>query len=70
VSLEDICSVERLLVGGPRARAKRAGYGALVVRQSVAVLVVLASKALDVIFAAFDGTLLRPLLLVGEHMFR
>lgn len=68
VSLEYICSVERLFGRRPRARAEAANHGALVVGQCVAVLVVFAGKTLDVVFAGLDGTLLGSLILVSEHV--
>lgn len=68
VPLEDIGAVERLLRSRAGSRTETAHHGTLVVSQGVAVLVVLASEALDVILAGLDGTLLGSLVLVGEHV--
>lgn len=68
VSLEDISPVEALLCGAAAARAETADHGALVVRQGVSVLVVLASKALGVVFTGWDWALLWTFILVREHM--
>lgn len=43
-------------------------HGALVVGESVAILVVLASKAFDVILACLDRALFRAFVLVSEHV--
>lgn len=68
VSLEDICAVERLLSRGARSGTEATDHGALVVGQGVAVLVILASKPLDVVFTRHDGALLGSLSLVSEHV--
>ena len=68
MSLEDISTIEALFSSGARARAEAADHGALVVRQGVPVLVVLARKALDVVLACLDGALLGAFRLVREHV--
>lgn len=68
VSLEDICAVERLLSRGARSGTEATDHSALVVGQGVAVLVILASKPLDVVFTRHDGALLGSLSLVSEHV--
>ena len=66
--LEDIRTVEALLSRAARAWTETAYHGSLVVRQCVAVLVVLAREAFGVVFASRDRTLLRALILVCEHV--
>ena len=68
MTFEHICAIETLLQRGAGTRAETANHRALVVRQGVAVLVVLASKALDVVVAGGDRTLLWTFQLMGEHM--
>lgn len=68
MALEHVGAVEGLLGSGARAGAEATDHGALVMGQGVAVLVVLASKALDVVLAGLDGALLGALRLVGEHV--
>lgn len=66
--LEDVCSVEALLGSRARARTEPTDHGTLVVGQSVSILVVFACEALEVVFTGDNGTLLRSLGLVGEHV--
>ena len=61
MTLEYVGTIEALLNRRARPGAKVAHHGALVVGQSVAVLIILASKALLVIFARDNWTLLWPL---------
>lgn len=68
VSLEDVGAVKRLLGGRPRSGAEATDHVALVVRQGMTVLVILASKPLNVVLACRDGALLRALSLMGEHV--
>lgn len=68
MTLENICAIETLLQRGAGTRAETANHRALVVRQGVAVLVVLAGKALDVVIAGGDRTLLWTFQLMGEHV--
>jgi hypothetical protein len=68
MSLEHISAVKALLSCGPRARTEAANHGTLIMRQSVSVLVVLASKSLDMVLACLDGALLGSLSLVSEHV--
>jgi len=68
VTLKNVGAVERLLGRRAGARAEAADHRTLVVRQGVAVLVVLAREALGVVVAGRDGALLGPLGLVGEHV--
>lgn len=68
MSLEDICSVEALLCCTAASWAKATYHGAFVVGQGMSVLVVSSSKSLDVVLARWDGALLRPCLLVCEHV--
>lgn len=66
--LEDIGAIKALLRRRSRAWAETANHGSLVMRQSVPVFVVLACETLDVVLAGLDGTLLRSLSLMREHM--
>lgn len=68
VALEDVGAVKRLFGGRAGAGAETADHGALVMGQGVAVLVVLAREALDVVLAGLDGALFGALGLVGEHV--
>lgn len=68
MSLEDIGTVEALLCSRSTARAEAADHSALVVSESVPVLVVLPGEALDVVFAGRDRALLWPFVLVGKHV--
>jgi hypothetical protein len=68
MSLEDICAVEGLFCRRSGTRAETTYHGAFVVCESVPVLVVLPTKAFDVIIACLDGAFLGPLILVGEQM--
>lgn len=68
MSFEDIGSVEALLCGRAGARAKTADHGALVMGQSMSILVVLSGKALLVVFTCQDGTFLWSLGLVSQHV--
>ena len=68
MALEDVGAVEALFRGGAGARAETAYHCALVVGQGVAVLVVLAGKALDVVLAVQDRALLWSLGLVSQHV--
>jgi hypothetical protein len=68
VPFEDVRTVEALLNRAIGPRAESAHHGALIMYQSVPVLVVLASKAFGVVFACQDWALLRTLVLVCEHV--
>lgn len=68
MSLEDVCTIEALLRRTARTRAETAHHRALIMRQSVSILVVLASEAFGVVFAGWDGALLRSFILVSEHV--
>lgn len=68
VALEDVGAVEALFRGGTGARAETAYHGSFVVGQGVAVLVVLAGEALDVVLAVQDWALLWSLRLVSQHV--
>lgn len=68
VSLEDVGAVKRLLGRRPRSGAEATDHVALVVRQGMTVLVILASKPLNVVLASGDGALFRALSLMGEHV--
>lgn len=64
MALEHISAVEGLGMRGAGARAKGAHHGALVVSQGVAILVVLAGEAFDMVLACFDWTLFGAFFLV------
>jgi hypothetical protein len=64
MTLKDVCTIEALLGGTATTRAETADHRALVVREGMAVLVVLASKPFDVILAGRNGALHRTLILV------
>lgn len=68
MTLEDIGAIEALFRGGAGARAETAYHGPFVVGEGVAVLVVLAGEALDVVFAVQDWALLGSLRLVSQHV--
>lgn len=68
VALEDVCTIEALLRGGPRSRAEPTDHVSFVMGQSVPVLIVLASEAFLVISAGRNWTFLGSLRLVGKHM--
>jgi len=69
VTLEDIGAVEGLLTGSARARAETTNDGSLVVgSDEMSVAVILSGKATLVELASRDGTLLRTLVLVREHV--
>lgn len=68
VALENVRAVERLLVRGTWPWAEWADHGALVMGQGVAVLVVFPGETFGVVLAGFDGTLLRSLLHVCQHV--
>lgn len=68
VALEHIGAVEALLRRRAAARTETTDHSALVMCESVSVLVVLPGKALGVVLAGGDGALLGPLVLVGEHV--
>lgn len=68
VSFKDISAVESLLISSPKIRAEGACHAPLVMCQSMAVLVVFPCEPFDVVLASFNGTFLRALLLMGEHM--
>ena len=68
MTLEDVGSVEAFLGSRAGSRAESADHVALIMSQSVAVLVVLASKAFMVVSTRGDWALLWSLRLVGEHM--
>lgn len=66
--LEDIGSVKALLRCRSAARTEAADHSALVVCESVPVLVVLPCESLDVVLAGGDRALLRALAAVREHV--
>lgn len=66
--LEDVCSVEALLSGRAGARTKTTHHRSLVVSQSVSVLVILTSEALEVVLACDDGAFFRSLRLVRQQV--
>jgi hypothetical protein len=68
MTLEDIGAVKGLLRSRSRAWAKPADHCALVMCESVAVLVILASETLSVVLASLNRTLLGALILVSEHV--
>lgn len=68
MSLEDICPIEALFRCRARAGTKVANHGALVVRQSVPVFVILAREAFRVVLAGYDGALLWSLGLMRQHV--
>lgn len=68
MALEHIGAVEGLGMGGAGARAEGAHHGSLVVSQGVAILVVLAGEALDVVLACFDRALFGAFFLVCQHV--
>jgi len=69
VTLEDIGAVEGLLTGSARARAETANDGSLVVSSDeMSIAVILSGKATLVELAGRNGTLLRTLVLVREHV--
>ena len=68
MSLEDISTVEAFLGGRPRAWTEVAHHGALVVRQSVTILVVFAREAFLMVFTSDDRAFLRSFGLMCQHM--
>ena len=68
VALEDVCTIETLLRGGAGSWAESTDHVPFVVGKSMAVLVVLPSKAFLVISAGRDWAFLGSLRLVGKHM--
>lgn len=66
--LEDVGTVKALLRSRSTAWAKATDHSALVVSESVPVLVVLPRESLDVVLAGGDWALLRALVLVCEHV--
>jgi hypothetical protein len=58
MSLEDICTVEGLFCRRSGTRAKTAHHGAFVVCESMPVLIVLPTKAFDMIIASLDRAFL------------
>jgi hypothetical protein len=68
VTLEHVGAVKALLRSRSASRTEAANHGSLVVSKCVAVLVVLACEALDVVFACGDWAFLGPLVLVCEHV--
>lgn len=68
MSLKNICTIEALLRGGTRAGAEAAHHRALVMGQSVSVLVVLSRKAFVMVLTSDDGALLGSLGLMGQQV--
>ncbi len=68
MSLEDIRTIEAFLRGGPGPRTEVAYHRSLVVSQGVTVLVVFARETFLMIFADYDGALLRSFGLMRQHM--
>lgn len=68
MALKDIGAIEALLGRAATARTEAADHGTFVVSQGVPVLVVFASKPLEMVFARGNGTLLRALVLVRKKM--
>ena len=65
MTFEYIRTVEAFFGCGSRSRAEITDHRALVMRQSVSILVVLSSKALLVVLARDNGTLFRSLRQMG-----
>jgi hypothetical protein len=68
VALEDIGTVERLLVGGPRAGTEATHHCSFVVGQGVPVLIVLPREPFDVVVTCLDWALLGTLILMRQHV--
>lgn len=66
--LEDIGAIEALFAGTTAARAETTDHCAFVVCESMPILVVFPSKALDMVFAGRDRAFLWPLILMREHV--
>ncbi len=68
VPLKHIGPVESLLVGRAGSGTEGAHHSALVMRQRVPVLIILACKSFCVIFARLNRTFLRPFLHMRQHV--
>jgi hypothetical protein len=68
VSLEDVGAVKRLLSCRTGARTEPAHHGTLVMGESVPILIVFSCEPFEMVFAGCDWALLRPFILVGEHV--
>lgn len=68
MALEHVGAVEGLLVSRAGSGAERADHGALVVRQGMSILVVLAREAFGVVLACLNGAFLGTHVLVSQHV--
>jgi len=68
MALEHVRPVEALLGSGPGPRTEATDHGTLIMGQRVPIFIIFPGETFDVIIARGDWALLRPLILVGEHM--